>query len=254
MSVERAIILAAGRGQRLGEHLPEGIPKALLVLDGSTILERQVRALKAHGVKNIIVVVGYGRDQVMEHCAHLEEKHGVFFEFVYNPDYATTNTVYSLYLARHFLARDTFFMNGDVLFHPHILSMLVASPSYHALAVERKPCGEEEVKVTVDERMRITRIAKTIPPSEAFGEFIGVARFGGEDESFVASLEYVCEQEMKRNTFFEYAIDRVLDTGRFVGVEIRGLTAIEIDFPEDLERATRQVLPVVDEALSEMNA
>ncbi len=85
----RAIILAAGSGLRLGQHTKD-IPKALLDLNGKSILERQISLLREHGVNEIFVVTGYQR-----------EKHVLKdIEYVFNPRYSETEQLASMMVAR----------------------------------------------------------------------------------------------------------------------------------------------------------
>ena len=58
----RAIILAAGSGLRLGQHTLD-IPKALVDINGKSILERQISLLRKHGVDEISVVTGYKKEK-----------------------------------------------------------------------------------------------------------------------------------------------------------------------------------------------
>ena len=58
----RAIILAAGSGLRLNQHTKD-IPKALLDLNGKSILERQISLLREYGINEIFVVTGYKREK-----------------------------------------------------------------------------------------------------------------------------------------------------------------------------------------------
>src|SRR5579859_8062948 len=77
----KALILAAGRGQRLGRPTP----KALLEFDGRTLLERHVSALQAHGIHDISITVGYRSRAIRSEIARLAVPHGVVL--VDNPRY-----------------------------------------------------------------------------------------------------------------------------------------------------------------------
>ena len=70
--VQKAILLAAGRGTRLG-RLTAHQPKPLLEIDGKPILAHIVDGLTQAGIKHIIVVSGYLSDQVESLCASLED-------------------------------------------------------------------------------------------------------------------------------------------------------------------------------------
>ena len=227
----QAVILAAGRGTRLGG--PNGnIPKCMALVGQETIIERQINALQAVGVQDIYVVVGYKQEVVKEFIAEKFEN----ITFIENPIYDSTNTIYSLYLAIPFLNKDFFYLNGDVLFRKQLLEKLI-SEAGSGMAVEVKKCGDEEVKVRLNGR-RITAISKNVPQSESIGEFIGVGLFRkGVHEAFFRNLKHEVEQNKIINDYFERALDKTAKDIEFISVDITGEPAIEIDFPEDLEEA-----------------
>ncbi len=91
----RAIILAAGRGSRLNGTAGDS-PKCLVELGGVSLVERQVRALRAAGVDDIVMVVGCQSDRVRRACGHR-------ITYVENARFAQTNSMYSLWTARALL-------------------------------------------------------------------------------------------------------------------------------------------------------
>jgi choline kinase len=236
---ERGIILAAGNGRRLGYTAG---PKALVSIHGRTILERQVTALARAGVREVLVVVGYMRELVQEHCAALETRIGVEITQVVNPHWAKTNTVYSMHLAIGLLeGRDAFTLNGDVLFPTGVLAGLRAAGRAIALAVDEKPCGQEEVKVKLGPDDSLQAIHKGMASAEAAGEFIGIARFTAAAAS---SFHRALEDELREHgpmSYYDYALSRLPVETQAHGVRFRDVPMIEIDFPEDLERAQLDV-------------
>ena len=64
----QAVILAGGRGTRLASRL-DGRPKPLVDVDGVPLLERQILALAAQGVKEVVLLVNHAADQIAAHCA-----------------------------------------------------------------------------------------------------------------------------------------------------------------------------------------
>jgi len=235
----KAIILNAGKGGRLG-NLTDDRPKCLVEVGGRPILDFQLDALRLAGVLELVIVVGYRHEMIRDYLKRYPEFLVTWLE---NPDYAETNTAYSLWLARHEMTDAFLYLNGDVLFHPELVRRLVAAPSVNPLAIERKQCGDEEVKVLLN-GTRITAIGKDIPPDKAYGEFIGVARFSGEiGPLFGATLEEVILRDKLLKNYFETALDRMLAKSSFTALDISDLPCIEIDFPEDLERARTVVLP-----------
>ncbi len=229
----KAVILAAGMGRRLASA-GWTKPKSLLPIAGDrSLLDNLMLALAGCGVTECIVVVGY-QSEVVQAAAG---KHPMRLQFVSNPNYAQTNTIYSLHLALANMDDDFLYFNADVLFDPQILDLLLKT-SGTCLAVESKRCGEEEVKVITGQDGRITRIGKKLPVSECHGEFIGVGKFEKDLlGDFKESLRFFNVDLNERNLFFEAAVDRICHARRIQAVDIDPYQAIEIDTPEDLERA-----------------
>ncbi|MDR2114645.1 MAG: NTP transferase domain-containing protein, partial [Bifidobacteriaceae bacterium] len=95
-AVDNAILLAAGFGSRF-VPLTFETPKGLLAVHGEPMVERQIKQLQAAGIKKIILVVGYLKEQF----EYLIDQFGV--ELVFNPEYATKNNLASLYHVREHL-------------------------------------------------------------------------------------------------------------------------------------------------------
>ena len=238
----RGIILAAGKGSRLNGTIGDK-PKCLLRVGGKTLVERQIDALKAVGITDIVVVVGCQAEAVRRQC-------GARITYVENSRFAQTNSLYSLWLARPLLYDGFVVMNCDVLFHPQLLADLVTARHEDALLVsyqddDAAPLGEEEMKVTV-RRGRVSQIAKTLAPESADGENVGVGRFGREGARLLAALmdQRVADgglRDWAPRAFADFAQVRPLHA-----VSTRGYPWTEIDFPEDYERAVREILPAIE--------
>lgn len=240
----RAIILAAGRGTRLA-GVSGDMPKCMVRVGGATLLERQIATLRACGFRSTTVVVGYRAAAVAAACSPLADT-------IENPRYAETNSLYSLWLARHLLDDGFLVMNADVLFHPQLLSDLVSSRYEDALLVafrdhRAEPFGDEEMKVKVRSGC-VADIAKTLPPDSADGENVGIAMFGPSGARvLVEQLESIVAEGRLREwvptAFKRFASRRPLHV-----VGTRGYPWIEIDFPEDYRRAVNDVLPGIEDA------
>ena len=116
----QAVILAAGRGERLG-RLTRWRPKCLVEVGGRSLLQHQVRALRDLGIDRIAVVVGHLGELVR--AAMASE-----CEFIDNRRYAETNSLYSLWLARNWLDGPFLLLNGDVLAHTEVYGRVVRTP------------------------------------------------------------------------------------------------------------------------------
>ncbi len=118
----RAIILAAGKGERL-----DGQVKALLEVGGSTIIDRLIGQLWHTGAPPVIVV-GYHADEIMRHL-------GPEPLYVYNDQYANTGSGESLRLALEALhtEKDMVVAYGDTVFDSLTVASVIHSPNTAAL-------------------------------------------------------------------------------------------------------------------------
>jgi choline kinase len=237
----RAIILAAGRGGRLQGVIGDK-PKCLARIGERTLLERQIDAIQRAGIGRITVVAGYGIEQVQRVCPR-------HIEIVQNSRYASTNSLYSLWLARDLLLDGFLVLNCDVLFHPQMLDDLLTARCEDALLVasrgDGRPYGDEEMKVCI-RRGLVTAIAKTLGEDESDAENVGIGRFGPAGAlKLVEQMNRIVTagevREWLPRAFAELSAVRPIHA-----VDSRGFPWIEIDFPEDYWRACSDVLPAID--------
>lgn len=231
----RALILAAGRGRRIGgeDH------KALTRFAGCSLVARHLDLLEAVGVRDATVVVGHQADRLRDAVAGRART-------VFNPDFEQGSVV-SLWAGRDVLhacaagGAPVLLMDADVLYDARLLRRLLGSRHEGALLLDRdiEP-GEEPVKVCVGGDGRITDFRKRPEhPGEWHGESVGFFRFlpGIAGELAARTEEYVAAG--RRAEEYEEAIrDLILaHPGRFGYEDVTGLPWIEIDFPEDVTRA-----------------
>ncbi|NOZ07792.1 MAG: phosphocholine cytidylyltransferase family protein [FCB group bacterium] len=216
----RAIILAAGIGSRLGKPHPKPLTR---LASGETILERQIdRLTRFLTLDDIILVVGYKKDLIMERFPRLT--------YVYNNFYDTTNTASSLLAGlRKVRNEDVLWLNGDVVFEQEALERILAA-KVSAVAVNTDSVGDEEIKYTLNEEGAILDLSKTV--KNGLGEAVGINLVRAADLSrLVAGLER-CEA----NDYFERGIEIAAREGlKMFPVYINNLLCMEIDFEEDLK-------------------
>lgn len=216
----KAVILAAGVGSRLGRPFP----KSLSILPtGETILGRQIRLFREAGIREIIVVVGFKKTLIMEQHPNVNYR--------YNPVFYITNTSKSLLCAIEDLDDDVLWVNGDVVFDPGVAKGVLDTP-HNVVAVDRKKCGEEEVKYRTDESGDITAISKSIENGE--GEAVGINKvLAPHVPALVRALERCEDQD-----YFERGLEYMIrDKVAFKPLDISEYRCIEVDFPEDWQEA-----------------
>lgn len=228
-----AIILAAGKGNRLGE-VTGGLPKCYLELAGETLLARNLRLLRHSGVTKTVVVTGYERHRLMADFA------GPDIEWVFNPFYEITNVLASFWVGMRRLENDFIYLHADTVFHPGVLEELRDTAGDFVLACDTKECGEEEMKYQL-ENGKLTVINKTMQPSRSRGEFLGLCKVaGGSLQALRQAVETILERG-EFQAFFEMAIQELIDEDAVpvTVMDIGDFPWIEIDFPADYEAAKR---------------
>jgi len=225
----QAVLLAAGMGTRLGRPLPKPLTR---LDDGRTIMEQQLDNLRSvFGEEHrVLVVVGFKHEIIMETFPDLT--------FAYNESYDQTNTNRSLLKALRLThpGQGVLWMNGDVVFDPAILEALRPhiAADRTAVCVNTAKTAEEEVKYTVDARGLVAELSKTVG-DDALGEAIGINYVAGRDKTTLIRHLAACDDQ----DYFERGIETAVAASglEVTPVDITEHFAVEVDFPDDLDRA-----------------
>ncbi|MEE4216649.1 MAG: phosphocholine cytidylyltransferase family protein [Xanthomonadales bacterium] len=244
-----AIILAAGRGSRLAEHNPQGLPKCLMEFGGRSLLARHLDLLYRFGVGTVDLVVGYEAGRIIDHVATLDSRPDVAYHF--NPRFEL-GSVLSLWAAEETLLAgdEVLVMDADVLYHPEILRRLIDSPVENCFLLDRhfEP-NDEAVKIALHDG-RMVDFRKTLPQGLEYdnvGESVGFFKFGKKAAECINNECARFEVEGLADTPHEEAVrNALLSCPLAFGYEdVSGLPWIEIDFPEDVVKAVEQTLPAI---------
>jgi L-glutamine-phosphate cytidylyltransferase len=248
----RAILLAAGQGTRL-RPLTEERPKALVEVGGSSMLARARASLEAAGISDLTVVTGYRADRITE----------LGYETRHNPEFATTNMVWSLFYADDVLeacavdGQDLLIVYGDVLFHPDLVRALCAAPATPATVVntsfrelwERRmddPLSDLET-LRLDGEGRIVELGEKPSGFEDIeGQYTGLIRVGAKDVGRVREIwAGLRESEAEaRGLYMTRFLTHLFQGGLDLwSVPVAG-GWMEVDAPEDI--------PVAESMLAEL--
>ncbi len=237
-----AILLAAGVGKRMG---PQASPKCLLTVGNRSLLQRTLDSLRAVGVSHLVLVVGYRKEEVAAEAKRCVG--GMALTIVENPRFQE-GAILSLWSARNFFADDLLIMDADVLCPQAAFSRLTGSVHANCLLVDGTCSDTGEEQMVLGQGNRALQITKR-PSQElkatmsSFGESIGFLRLSREaapvlrrllEEKVQAGVVNIEHEQVYPDLFREVV----------VGCErMDGLPWMEIDTPEDLERAESAVLP-----------
>lgn len=239
----KAIILAAGVGKRLGAVTRER-PKCLIELGGRSLLARYLDALLEAGIKSAVLVVGHKGEMIQ--AAMGDQYRGLALRYVVNDQYHR-GSLYSLWLARVAFDDDLLVMDADVLCPASFVVRLVNSKHPNAILLDETVRQQTEERMAVIRGGRLVALTKNIPTGvkspDLIGEGVGFLKVTRDDaramlaamEPFVTRGDLDMEYEDTWESFFRAVA---------VGYEkVGGQPWIEIDFPEDIERAEREIVP-----------
>ena len=254
--IKRAILIAAGRGKRLGAHTDE-IPKCMVEVAGKPILGWVWDALSSVGVDELVVIRGYRGDVLADFVKRLVPN----AIFVDNREWETNNILLSLACARAHLDRPAYVLYSDIVFTRAVAAAAAASSAEIGLVIDRKfrdiyagrtehPLEEGEVSDLLPDGT-VARVGKrALPPEEAVGEYIGLTRLGAKGMMIVARTIDQLTQHFEgrdqqpfqraahyRNAYLTDLWQQLIDSGiQLHPIFIDGQWR-EIDTGQDLERA-----------------
>ncbi len=240
----KAIILAAGIGQRLGEAAA-GRPKCLLQFGGKSLLQRHIEILDDLGISRIIIVTGYRHGDIEAMLENMKSRAPV--ETIINTGYKMGSVV-SLHCAYNYLTAgtDSILMDADVLYDPEVLTRLFKTEFSNCFLLDRdfEP-GDEPVKLCVADNTPVDFRKK--PDGNLSwdyqGESVGFFRFDAAVSVRLAARTQKYMDNDRTSEPYEEAIrDLLMETPHLFHFEdITGHPWIEIDFPADVERAAKLV-------------
>ena len=230
----KALILAAGLGTRLAP-ITNDKPKSLVSVNGKPILMKQIENLRENNINDIVIVSGY-KAGILEKAVH---KYYPEIKIIESVDYATTNNMYSAYLARKEIGDNSFIMmNADVFYDSSIIKTLLKDKAENAIVTDINRYIEESMKV-VENDGRLVKISKTIAPEDALGSSIDVYKFSkdGGKAYFAKCAEYI-EEKKELKMWSEVALNDNLQEVVFTACPLNGRW-LEIDNHEDLKAAEK---------------
>ncbi len=228
----KALILAAGLGSRLAP-ITDDRPKSLVPVNGTPILFRQIDCLKENGIDDITVVSGYRADAL--ESAVRAAYTGI--NIIESRDYASTNNMYSAYIARSAVEGGPFLMmNADVFFDASVIRALLDFEHEDAIVTDIDSYLEESMKV-VEKDGRLVEISKQIPRERALGASIDVYKFSSAaGKAFFDKCREYIEIKGEVKKWSEVALNNILPYQDFKACPLVGRW-YEIDNHDDLKAA-----------------
>lgn len=235
----QALILAAGRGSRLGTKSTE-VPKCLLEVGRRPLIEHQLELLADGGVGPVGMVLGYCADEIREIV-------GIRAEYIDNSRWKATNSLYSFWLARDWVKGPVVILNCDILLHPEILDRLLAAKGDAIAFDSSSGDGREHMKVRVVNGCLVS-MSKTLSAAEVAGENVGILKFTAETAQALFQRAQTLINAGEQKQWLGSAVCQIAQDRTIRAVDVAGLPWGEIDFPYDLDRVRKEVWPTIRRA------
>ena len=223
-----ALILAAGRGTRMG-----GIdkPKCLLDIGGTSIINNQIKNFKNLGINRIFIVTGYNSELIHSHL-------NGDFVFLHNNDYINTNNLHSVWTAKDSLDDDFICVYGDLLFHKEILENCIQNDNDICLVIE-KNVRSETMKVKIENNL-IVEVNKSISQDLADGNFIGMAKFKKSMIPVLFNEISLLVENGNLKSYYTSAIESLIKKDKKINfVETNNFPWMDIDEEQELAEAKK---------------
>ncbi len=238
----QVIVLAAGMGLRL-RHETADRPKCMVEVSGVSMLQRSLDNIARFSVSRIVLVVGYQGDRIRDFVGGSYK--GIPVVYIENREYATTNNIYSLYLARNLMAEDdTLLLESDIVYELGILEKLLADAHPNIAVVDKYRPHMDGTVVKISALQEITAIIPKahFNPEEvdSYYKTVNIYKFSRSFSShtYLPFLEAYCAA-LGHNRFYEQVLRVILtlDQNNLRAMVLDGEKWFEIDTIPDLRDA-----------------
>lgn len=252
----KGIIIAAGMGRRLGE-LTKDLPKSLLRVGETTLLENIIAQMRAVQINDIAIIVGYEEHKIRN---RIKDVH-----FYVNDDYTHNNILHSLMYASEFMDDDVVISYSDIWLEPTPVQRLAKHPGDCVISVDEAwqtsyigrtdhPVSEAENVIYNAEHVAV-KLGKHIQPdlliNQHCGEFIGMAKLSKNFCTIFTETFIDCQHQYLPTSPFQHSktwknayltdfFNELIDRNYQVACSLHQGGWREIDTQQDYERLCQQ--------------
>ena len=216
----KAVILAAGEGRRL-RPFTETIPKVMLPVANKPIIEYVIDAVKKSGINEIIIVVGYKKEVIMEYFKDYKK-----IKITYVTQDKQLGTAHALLQAKNHIKDSFIVLAGDNIIDQNSILKLIKDKSKYSILIKEHPTPSKYGVVFV-EKGKLKKIVEK--PKEEIGKFISTGIYKLPNTIF-NKIKELASQDI-------YALSSVIQSILEKGEEINTILAnkwMDIVYPWDI--------------------
>ena len=233
----KALIFNSGTGSRMG-NLTQSCPKCLLkLMDGETLLARQLRILREAGITYVIITTGKYEQEIAKECLKYPDMKIIL---VNNPLYETTNYIYSMYLAGIYLDDDILMIHGDLVFDRKAVMDIIHDFRPSVCFADRNiPVSDKDFKGRIKNGC-IKEISVNISGDDCYA-LQPMYRLSKDCiRNWLDEIKIFIKEGIT-DVYAENALNNILEKNQICSLSYSGCYVSEIDTPEDYERVSREI-------------
>jgi L-glutamine-phosphate cytidylyltransferase len=246
----KAIIIGAGRGERLMPHTADA-PKCFAEVKERRILDWGLEAMREGGLTDVVFIGGYRIDLVRENYPD--------FTYCHNADWPDNNILESLMHAEAHMSGGFVCAYSDILYTGQIVRQLMTSDADTTLVCDtdwrerykqRTEHPEDDGEKMIVTDGGVSLINRTMASKDATGEYIGVARFSSAGAARLIEAYHAARETYGNGPFHAaktfrkaYLIDlyqHMLDAGCEMSASLTDGDYMEIDTNQDFQIARKE--------------
>lgn len=233
----KAIILASGIGKRL-RPLTDNIPKPLVKINDKTLIEWQIERLVECKIKDIVITTGLFENKLRR---FLKEKYReINIIYINNPQYDTTNYIYSLWLTKDHIDDNIILLHGDLVFDIKLLKELIKNDGNLVLVNKEVKVPKKDFKAVI-ENNKVVKIGVDFFTEDSF---LSMPLYKFSKKDFLIWM-YEIEKEIKNGNLNYYAEDAFNNISNQILLKPLYFTkeiCMEIDTLSDLKKARKLIV------------
>ena len=241
----QALMLAAGMGKRLGKYTGNNT-KCMVEVAGKKLIDRAIQAIEEAGIEKFILVIGYKGENLKNYVLDNYKNSKIKFEFINNEQYASSNNIFSFYMAKEYLEQDdTILLESDLIYDSRIIKRVVECQDKDLAVVAKYESWMDGTVVTCDENRNITQFIEKVDMdlrlAESYYKTVNIYKLSKEFScsTYIPFLEAYMKA-YGLNSYYETVLKVIshLSKTSLKAYFVDDLPWYEIDDVQDLDIAT----------------